>query len=355
MRWYITTENGQFVIRGGKGNKRLPLKDYSAMRHDEAALKAFVLRLNAPRDLREKVDYKHAFINDALLSEYKDFLKSSIPTESSAVTEYAYLKNYALDYFIVELGLINPNDWLSVHDTKWASFLLKHKKVRAAKSKRDVVNALNRFVKWLHRKRPNEVPIIEFVPISRAKYSELEARRGMADEIRKPRLVLESDLMRILNAAPDVVRDLILLIASYGLRRNEALGLQPCDVKKGYLSVERQLVKLGLVAPPKGRATRKTPHWFTSPKKSHGWIQTVNATPMHPRTFAAAWTALMIKLDLPYKIHDLRHTFITKAVRIQAPRDVQLAVGHKDLRITMGYLRDDRDLSDEEFEPDEAA
>ena len=63
----------------------------------------------------------------------------------------------------------------------------------------------------------------------------------------------------------------------------------------------------------------------------------------------------MIKLDLPYKIHDLRHTFITKAVRIHAPRDVQLAVGHKDLRITMGYLRDDRDLSDEEFEPDEAA
>lgn len=351
MRWYVTVENGLLVVRGGKGNRRLPIKQYAAYRHDREQLDALVLRLNAPRDLREKVTFKHAFINDALLSEYKDFLKGKIPTESSAVTEYAYLVNYALTFFVTGLGLINPADWFVVSETKWAAYLIKNDRIRSAKAKRDTVNALNRFIKWMHRKRPNEVPLVVFDPISRAKYAELEARRSMADEIRKPRLVLENDLKDILKAADGALKDIIQLLACYGLRRNEALGLRLQDVKTGHLSIERQLVKLGKIGPPKGRESRKTPHWFASAPKAYAWITGVEASPMHPRTLSAKWDELMTVLDLPYHLHDLRHTFITKAVRKYAPRDVQLAVGHKDLRITMKYLRDDRELEDEVWRP----
>jgi hypothetical protein len=351
MKWYLGREKNQFVIRGWPGNKRHPAAKYAAFRHDEEQLKAYIQRLNAPTILREKVELRHAFINDALLTEYLDFLKTKIPSEAGATTELSYLRNHALKYFINDLGLINPADWYAVSETKWAAYLLKHQKARSAKTKRDVVNALNRFIKWLHRKRPDEVPLVTFEPISRAKYAEIEARRAMSEEVLERRYVEPEHLKRILKNLPDKILGHVSLAAHYGLRRNETLGVRPGDVKHGYLSIERQLRRLGVVGPVKGRKSRKVPHWFSSAAQAYQWVELVTANPMHPRTLAAAWDALMRDLELPYNLHDLRHTWITNSVRKHAPRDVQLAAGHKDLRITMAYLKDDRDLDDEEWKP----
>lgn len=353
MRWYITTEGGQFVIRGWPGNKRLPIAKYRAIRTDETELKKLVLRLNAPLDAKLKVAFKHAFIDDTLLGDYLEYLKGKIPTESSAVTELAYLKKYCLDFFVGKLGLPDPVQWHEVHETKWAAFLLKHDAIRATKTKRDVVNALNRFMPWLHKRYP-DVPALRFDPISRAKYADTEARRT---DKRVPNLVTDADLKTILKNAPSEVRGALHLLARYGLRRNEALGLALGDVKKGHLAVERQRHTLEKIGPPKGREARKTPHWYATPAEAYDWIDNVLANPMHPRTLHERWTTLIDRLvrekliGAKYKIHDLRHTFITRAVRAYSPRDVQLAVGHKDLRITMGYLRDDRELADEVWKP----
>ena len=63
----------------------------------------------------------------------------------------------------------------------------------------------------------------------------------------------------------------------------------------------------------------------------------------------------MRELDYDYDFHDIRHTWITKAIRLPnvEPRDVQLAAGHKNIETTMGcYLHDDRIFGDEPYVPD---
>ena len=52
----------------------------------------------------------------------------------------------------------------------------------------------------------------------------------------------------------------------------------------------------------------------------------------------------MEMLHFDYTFHDLRHTCITKMMRLQVPRDVQLAAGDKNIQTTMQYMHDDRDL-----------
>jgi integrase len=73
---------------------------------------------------------------------------------------------------------------------------------------------------------------------------------------------------------------------------------------------------------------------------------------MHPDTFYEKWCTYISSLNLSYDLHDLRRTFITKALRLHHPRDVQMAVGHVSLTTTMGYAQDDRDTSDEVFKPE---
>jgi len=362
MKWLIQKErqkNGivRNVIRRWNGNKfeRLAVKKYQSIRDNDEELRRFVMRLNAPLILKEKVDFKHAFIDDHLLSDYLDFLLVKIPTESTARTEFGYLKNYFLNYFIVVLNLHSPSDWFTQADSKWATYLLSKDCPKSAKTKRDIINAANRFIKWLHKRRPNEFEIQTLEPISRAKFQEIEAKRLKNEEVLIRQVVPDSDLDKILKNAPDEISCYVHLIARYGLRRAEALGFKITDVKKGYLSVERQQDRIGDYKILKGKENRKTPHWYATPKQAHAWITAAQSRSIHKRTLSEKWSELMTKLGMSYHLHDLRHTFITKAVRQHEPRDVQLAVGHKDLRITMGYLHDDRGLEDEVFNPDEVA
>ncbi len=58
-------------------------------------------------------------------------------------------------------------------------------------------------------------------------------------------------------------------------------------------------------------------------------------------------------LKLDYDIHDIRHSWTTRAVRVKKLhiRDVQLAAGHENIETTMGYLQDDRVFEEVPFIP----
>lgn len=362
MRWSLGKEKWKgkevWVIRRWNPEKgrpeRLPLPKYRRIREDPEALAALVERLNAPIKAREAVAFKHAFINEALLTEYHGYLEAQIPSRKGALNEFGYLKKYFLTFFIGELDLISPDDWHAVHETKWAKFLLSPKAPKSSKTKRDIINAANRFMRWLCRRRPEELTFKEFIPISKAKFREIEARRELDGEIRERQFITDSDWKRIRSALTPELTPAALLAYMYGLRRAEAIGCIPGDVRKGYLSVERQLLNITpepSYGPLKGRMTRKVPHWFQTPAEAHGWIGALQATRMHPRTLTDRWNALMDQLGLDYDFHDLRHTFLTKAIRLHNPRDVQLAAGHKHISTTMSYLHDDRTLADEEWLP----
>lgn len=358
MRWSLFKEKlrgrTQWVIRrwhAGR-NERLPLSKYRRIREDPAALEELVKRLNAPITCKEKVEFKHAFISPTLLDEYMRYLTAQIPSISGARQEFSALRRHFLNYFIGKLDLMNPLDWHRVHETQWAEYLLSKAAPRAAKTKRDIVIAANRFMSWLHKQRPEEVPPLEFKPLSKAKYRDIEANRELKKEVKERRMITPHDWKVIeIRLKKSDIRPFVYLSYYYGLRRAETLGVQPGDTKQGYLSIVRQLSAIDLHKPLKGKEARRVPHWFASPQISYQLVEEACAAQMNPSTLTHKWATLMDKLNLNYDFHDLRHTFITRAIRLHPARDVQLAAGHKDIRTTMGYAHDDRTMDDEEYRP----
>jgi integrase len=349
-RWVIFAD-------GTRKHERYPAHLYSHLRSDHKELEKFVIRLNnqIPEKLKTqaKVEIKHAFIDDALLESYKDYLVTQIPTTSRALSEHYYLVKYFLHFFIGQMDMPNPLDWHRVHETEWAKFLVSPDAPAAATTKREIVAAANRFMRWLHKRRPSEVPPLEFKPLSTPTLKQVEAKRELAGTVHHPKMLKDKDWETIKKNIPEGLRPLVMLAYSYGLRRSESLALKSGDVKKGYLSVERSLVGPGEYTTLKAREKRQTPHWTCTAAQAYGWIEEIHAKGLviHPDSFTKRWNAFQESLKMTYTLHDLRHTFITKALRTQVARDVQLAVGHADISTTMGYAHDDRELEDEVFIP----
>jgi integrase len=361
VTWGLTQETQKgvkrWVIKRWNPEKgcpeRLPVVQYEHFRDDEPELRAFVKRINAPLSAKSKVEFKHAFINDDLLDEYLDFLQTKISTQSVALTNRNYLKNYVLNFFIGKLDLMNPNDWIrQENQTAWAKFLLSDKSPKAAKTKRTIINEANRFLYWLSDKRNGEIRFKKLEPLTKKRLQTIEAERELRGEIKDRKLISDEHWKTILKNPPKHIYAAACLGYHYGFRRSEALGVLDGDVKQGYILVERQLRKIGQHGILKGKLKRKVNHWFSTAKDAYKWVKAVQSYPKHPTTLSVEWAKYMRTLKLDYDFHDLRHTFITKAVRKHNIRDVQLAAGHKHISVTMGYLHDDRTLDDETFTPE---
>jgi integrase len=367
-RWVLhkETQRGKtrFVIRrwvvvNGKGTtERLPVKQYRSIRDDESELKLFVIRLNErSKEIRTKdaVVIKHAFISPALLDSYRDFLLAQIPTRAKALAEYQYLVKYFLGFFISRKNLPDPLQWHKIHKTDWASYLESKEVPPATGTKKQIIQAANKFIRWLHDQRPQECPPLVFEPFSRAKFRAIEAQRRLSGEVEEGRYISEEDWDTICNALSGRLRGFVLLAYSYGLRIGETLGIALQDVKQGYLSIERQLLRIPdgepVYGPLKGRDPRKVPHWCCSPNEVYTWVSAIESSRMHKDTLGRLWGKLMEDLGLAYEFHDLRHTWITRMLRVQNSRDVQLAAGHRSIETTMGYAHDDRVMDDEVFTP----
>jgi integrase len=344
---------------GARKLERLPVEKYRLIRNDESELKKLCVRLNdqVSREDRSRkvVEIKHAFIDVSLLDDYREYLLAQIPSKFKATTNYFGLTKYFLNFFINQLHMNDPLEWHMVHETKWAKYLDSKEVPQSAGAKKEIVAAANRFMAWLHKRRPAEVPPLVFKPLSAAKYKEIEARRRMNGEMKVRGFINEEHWKLILKNAPDEIAPFIQLAYGYGLRRSECMGLTLDDVRTGHLAIERQLVAFPdgtpKYGPLKGREFRKCPHWFSSPTQTYKLVNDALTRFMHPDTLTDRWNALMLKLKLPYDFHDLRHTWVTRALHGRDSRDVQLAAGHKNITTTMKYAHDDRTFDDKKFVP----
>lgn len=338
--------------------ERLSVKNYEHIRDNKPELKKFILRLNQniPNEQRSReiIEIRHAFISPQLLDDYQKYLIAQIPSLNRAKYEFSLLKRFFLNFFINRLEMVNPIDWHRVHGTKWAEYLDSPETPASADAKLWIVEAANRFMGWLHEQRPTEAPPLRFEPLSRAKIKEIEAKRKMNGEIHIPKFIKDEDWFKIQKNLLSEIRSAVLLAYYYGLRRAETLGLKLKDVRTGYLSIERQLEFLPepnkpLYGPLKGREFRKVPHWIIETSETYNLIEKIQL--MHPDSLTDNWNKIMELLNLEYTIHDIRHTWITKMMRLQNSRDVQLAAGHKNITTTMKYSHDDRSMEDEVFKP----
>ncbi len=334
MGWFVAKDGQKLVIRNTEG-KRYPVKSYPRNRSKES-LEAFCERLNgrANRKALQAIKTRLAFLPVELLEDFRLRLRAEIPTEKDANYHYKNLHRYFLSFFVDTLGLQDPITWKE-QEYKWGEWLINQ---FSPATMRGVIQVANRFMEFLHERLPREISKIEFKPISRAKFKELKARREMEATWRN-KLVAQEQILEL----PEELQAACLLGLYYGLRRAEILGLTLMDVRHGYLGVTRQYGD----KPLKGRAKRQTPHWFCTPAKAHQLISAL--VPMHPDTLGRRVKQYGIEM------HDLRRTFITKALDVATPKAVMLAVGHSNIETTMAYLQDDRELNDTIFDPKKAS
>lgn len=394
-KWYLQTENQRGVqvpaikryvtlADGRRTWERCPVKVYRDLRDKPDALRDFVIRLNNlnPVELRtrHRVEIEHAYIDDHLLGEFLIHLQTKIPNQKNAAKFFTYLKTYFLNFYITKLHIPSPVEWHK-NQSIWSQALQNDFKagiehdpeeiriwekgfIPAASTLREIVNIANRFMLWLHQQRPIEVPPLVFDPLSKAVLKTIEARRELKGLKREKWYIPEGEWKRITDKAPPKILPVITLMWDFGLREAEALGVEAGDVKNGYLLVERQMVALPdpderVTDILKGKNKRKVPFFFypkggkTAPMRALRLTQGVNANLVSPGYLIKLWAELMDKLKMPYHLHDIRRTWITRCFRIRKllPTDIQLAAGHEDITTTMQYKLDDRELDDETFKP----
>lgn len=120
----------------------------------------------------------------------------------------------------------------------------------------------------------------------------------------------------------------------------------------GWNDLQRQLIshtKIGgpKYGPLKGRDARTVPHWYATAQQAHDWIEEIEKGRMDPKNFSDLSSEWFEKIKEDYTLHDLRHTWISIAVKSHTPFEVMKAAGHKDINTTNKYLH-----MGEEYEQD---
>lgn len=153
------------------------------------------------------------------------------------------------------------------------------------------------------------------------------------------------------------------LSAMTGMRRGEILGLrwQDVDFQNSRLHVRQAVVSVAyevIVSTPKNHMARaidldpgtvehlrlhrkrqsaERELWGTGYECSDLVICKESGTPLHPQTYSQAFERLIAKLDLPrIRLHDLRHTHATIALRAGIPTKViSERLGHENPAFTL--------------------
>lgn len=332
--------------------KTHPKARYRHLLGKPVELQAYLGRLNAEITTRRTLEIRHKWISQEIQNRYEEELGLRT-TSKDARREMEALKKHFLYFFIHTLELPDPNDWYRTQTNQWAKYLMGPDAPPSAGSKKQLIQAANRFMKWLHRQMPDKIPLYRFEPLTLKNFKDADEARRLRGELRKERYIQPDVWKQIEGGLPGVIRAAVMLAYYFGLRRSEVLGLRLDDVTVDVLWVQRQRTNsAGAVKGPKGKIDREVPYWFCSPEEAYQLV-TQLPTRMHPDSLTDQWDTYMKKLKLDHVFHDLRHTWITLALAKNGKdaRVVQLAAGHKDISTTMKYAHDHRVHDKRPFKP----
>ncbi len=397
-RWYLVPEKNK------KNERVLKIKRYRVVVEDgvkktkwerfkgdynpkasEQELNRVLLQANLRHEseikrAKDAYEWRHAFITEDLMEEYKLYLKANVDSKSYRNVLYFYARKN-LNWFIEKCKQPDPIEW-KAHQTRWSLALFCDLEGTEADRYRfwdepvspDTISkqmqALNRFLEWLHDHDPKIFPSVRLKAYSRSKMRGYRVR-WKTKSVGK--YIPDNHLKIILDNIDEKIRPYVWRQANYGLRLQESMACLSEDIKNDYLRVHQQLISVADGKPRydvlKSREERKVPHWFSSKKEAYKnftettWI-------MHPDTYSHKFAEEMSRISekmrkalggetLDYATHDLRRTFITNAFKANKnPDEIRLSAGHTDIRTTMKYAKDHRELSGDETyipEEDEAA
>lgn len=360
-QWYLLNDksrpNGIVIKRYSKKNGRTlwqnyPAREYTSLQRTE--LELFLKRINVTHELERKAaearyDFDHAFINKHSKERYEEYLGSRADDQNHIRTLINYLESYTLEFFVILKKVPDPEFWQK-YEHDWGLWLANDKKLSASTIKQIAQNA-NRFLKFISTRLYPKMQCGYLEPLGKTKLKKLKARQPSAQRYK---YVSEELFEKILKENKESsLLPAIKLAYLFGLRLSEVYGLSDKKFFGDSVLISQQGIgctdgkmRLGLT---KTSDTRKVPYWYISPQNAFKLVKVVE--PMHPDTLNKKVNDLLGKYGR--QSHDLRRSFITRSLRKQNHRDVQLAAGHKDLRTTLVYAQDDRELSTKQLSLDE--
>jgi hypothetical protein len=349
--WYIIKDQSKtrgYVVKryiiGTTRKENLPISQYKDLSLSET--ESLIRRLNMTHELKrktqeERYDFDHTFINAHAKERFKLYIESRAENQGHIQTQMRYLDVYVFGFFILKLKLPDPQFWHQ-HEHDWGKWLSTEQELSASTIKQ-ITFIANRFLRFISTKLyPEKLTVMSLEPLGRNKLKSLKAR---APNLKRYKFISEElfeTIIKELSGSPILAN--IELAYRYGLRLSETMALKQSSIYREHLFVNEQAIgyngitlKLG---PTKTLDTRKIPHWFSIPKDTWKLIQEVK--PMHSDTLNEKVNRSLDKFQR--QSHDLRRSFITRSLRLYNHRDVQMAAGHKDLRTTLAYAQDDREL-----------
>jgi hypothetical protein len=375
IRQRVTLPDGEMTY------PRYDAKKYSHFNNKEE-LENLVLRLNHRTKEREaelraikNIKTKLAFLPPGKMEEFRlDFYARYTNSREQNYYYKTCLRKYFIDFFVTTLGLVDPQQWHR-HQSKWGHALTQFaidsdhdysarerkrlrifkedENLRSPKTIKEIIGLANGFMKWLHENLAGEVSLYKFKPLTDAQKAKYETAYGLTNrEERKPQYISDTHWKVIEKNLPKEIAPYIKLGYYYGLRRSETLAIFSGDLTSTHIHIRRQLIAINggefQYNHPKDYEERKVPHWYLTEQEARELIDESMKYIVAPDTLGAEWKIFMDELNLSkkYKLHDLRHTWITRSIRAHSLIDTQLAAGHSKPETTLGYQRDDRELND---------
>lgn len=358
--FYKQGDGSSVIRRYRKVNGKIKWESYPKTKYkdlSEEEIEALVRRLNASFESEEiaakaRYDYQHAFINVSAIEEFERRLTNRAESLEHIQTQMAMLNTYVFTFFINKRKIADPNHWKRIEDG-FGEYLLNIK----SKNKRPlggtyisrIIQTANRFLQFLHEYMPNEVKLIKLDPISD---TVLKGRDSNSVNKKRKKFISEKEYLEICRKVDKRILPLVQLGYLFGLRRAETLGLKIEDVFEDALNVDRQLTRVSPIphySKLKDKEERVIPYWYSSPEQAYEIISNVQL--IHPDSVSDLFSRATKELNLPFQFHDLRRTWITRALREHNYMDVKLAAGHEDLETLQKYIQDDREINRKRFVP----
>jgi integrase len=168
-------------------------------------------------------------------------------------------------------------------------------------------------------------------------------------EDREMETLTPSEVRRLLDAADEPLRTLLLCAVLTGMRRGELLGLQWEDIDlEGHRLFVRRALWRGKFVTPKSRRSRRTidltPTLRSALTQLPGRFQgglvfcSADGKPIDPDNFThRVWPRVLRRAELRrIRFHDLRHTYASLLIAQGAhPKYIQAQLGHASIQTTL--------------------
>jgi integrase len=315
-------------------------KSFRKKKDAEAELGKRVSLIAEGRYLDVKKEYK-TMLKD-VLTKYKENHQHQASFKTG---KGYYLENFR-EYFGESTLLANIRYMnLETYRNHLRQKITKNKTIRADAS-------VNREMSCLHHifTKAFEWEMIEQNPFDKGKSLILKENN------QRLRFLNEDEILKLLDACPDYLRNIVECALNTGMRKGEMLSLKWNQIRNGFIYLD----KTKTMEPRQIPVNDTLKVLFKSVRKEHGFkskcvflydgqiIETKTGNVRKPKKNAEAKPVTEIKRSfssalkragiVDFRFHDLRHTFASQLIMKGGTlKDVQELLGHKTMTMTLRY------------------